>query len=86
MDISVPCCCYQYNLKMSLEFFLFFYFFYKWHIHFWNLYLILKESKSANHLIFLDCLTAMKIVVLENFDFQYSKNFLRIRFFGIELK
>ena len=27
----------------------------------------------------------MKIVVPENFDFQYSKNFLRIRFFGIEL-
>ena len=28
----------------------------------------------------------MKIVVPENFDFQYSKNFLRIRFFGSGLK
>ena len=28
----------------------------------------------------------MKIVVPKNFDFQYSKNFQRIRFFGIELK
>ena len=28
----------------------------------------------------------MKIVVPENFDFKYSKNFLRIRFFGMELK
>ena len=28
----------------------------------------------------------MKIVVPENFDFQYLKNFLRIRFFEIGLK
>ena len=28
----------------------------------------------------------MKIVYPENFAFQYSKNFLCIRFFGIELK
>ena len=28
----------------------------------------------------------MKIVVPENCDFQYSKNFLRIRFFEIGLK
>ena len=28
----------------------------------------------------------MKIVVPENFDFHYSKNFLRIRVFRIELK
>ena len=28
----------------------------------------------------------MKIVVPKNFDFQYSKNFLRIRFFAIGLK
>ena len=26
-------------------------------------------------------LTSMKIVIPENFDFQYSKNFLRMRFF-----
>ena len=37
-------------------------------------------------IIFLDYLTDMKIVVLENFDFQYSKNFLRDRFFRIGLK
>ena len=34
----------------------------------------------------LNYLTGRKIVVPENFDFQYSKNFLRIRFFGIGLK
>ena len=28
----------------------------------------------------------MKTVIPENFDFQYSKNFLRIRFFEIVLK
>ena len=28
----------------------------------------------------------MEIVVPENFDMQYSKNFLRVRFFGIRLK
>ena len=50
------------------------------------IYIVLKKSKSANHIIFLDYLTGMKIVVPENFDFQYSKNFLRIRFFGIGLK
>ena len=50
------------------------------------LYIILKENKSANLIIFFDYLTGMKIVVPENFDFQYSKNFLRIRFFGIGLK
>ena len=27
----------------------------------------------------------MKIVVSEKFDFEYAKNFLRIRFFRIEL-
>ena len=42
--------------------------------------------KSANHIIFLDYLTTMKSVVPENFDFQCSKNFLRIRFFAIGLK
>ena len=47
---------------------------------------ILKESKSSNHIIFLDYLTGMKIVVPENFDFQYSKNFLHIRFLGIGLR
>ena len=42
---------------------------------------------SADHIIFLDYLTSMKIAVPENFDFQYSKNFLRIsRFLGIGLK
>ena len=28
----------------------------------------------------------MKIVIPENFDFQYSKNLLHIQFFGIGLK
>ena len=28
----------------------------------------------------------MKIVIPENFDFQYLKNFLRIKFFRIGLK
>ena len=46
----------------------------------------MKESNSANHIISLDYLTSMKIIVPENFDFQYSKNFLRIRFFGIRLQ
>ena len=41
---------------------------------------------SANHIIFLSYLTDIKIVVPENFDFQYSKYFPRIRFFGITLK
>ena len=36
--------------------------------------------------MFLDYLTGMKYVVPENFDFQYSKTFLRIRFFEIGLK
>ena len=31
-------------------------------------------------------MTGMKIVVSENFDFQYSENFLRIRFIEIGLK
>ena len=73
--------------------FIYYYFFYKYHIHFCffyrcglHLYIILKVSKSTNHIIFLDCLTGMKIVAAKNFDFQYSKNFLRIRFFGIWLK
>ena len=35
---------------------------------------------SADHIISLDYLTGMKVVVLENFDFQYSKNFLRTDF------
>ena len=46
----------------------------------------MKENKRVNHIIFLDHLTGVKIVVPENFDFQYAKNFLRIRFFGIGLK
>ena len=33
------------------------------------MYIILKESKSANYIIFLDYLTGMKIVDPENFDF-----------------
>ena len=37
-------------------------------------------------MIFLDYLTGMKIVVPDNFDFQYSKNFLRIKFLEIGLK
>ena len=45
----------------------------------------MTESKSARHIIFLHYLTGMKIVS-ENFEFQYSKNFLRIRFFEIGLK
>ena len=48
--------------------------------------MILKESKSVNYIIFFDFSTGRKIVVPENFDFQYSRNFLRIRFFGIGLK
>ena len=47
---------------------------------------MLKKIKNTNYIIFLDYLTGMKIFVLKNFDFQYSKNFLRIRFFGIGLK
>ena len=43
-------------------------------------------KKSASRKIFLDYLTDMKIFVPENFDFRYSNNFLRIRFFGIGLK
>ena len=43
------------------------------------------KNKSANHIIFLGYLTDMKIIIPE-FDFQYSKKFLRIRFFGIGLK
>ena len=50
------------------------------------IYILLKKSKSANYIIFFDYLTDMKIVVPENFDFQYSKNFLSNRFFGIGLK
>ena len=30
----------------------------------------MKESKSVNHIIFLDYFIDMKIVVTENFDFQ----------------
>ena len=64
---------------MLLDFFLLFcFFFYKYHIHFCFLqmvlqyfYVILKESKSANHIIFLGYLTGMKIAVPENFDFQH---------------
>ena len=44
---------------------------------------MLKERKSANHIIFLEYLTGTKIVVPENFDFQYSKNFLLNRFLGL---
>ena len=44
---------------------------------------MLKESKSVNHIIFLDYLNSRKIVVL---DFQYTNNFLLIRFFVIGLK
>ena len=52
-----------------------------------NIYnIILKKTKRANHIIFLNYLTGMKIVVPDNFDFQYSKNFQRIRFSGIGLK
>ena len=51
-----------------------------------DLDIILKESEIANHIIFLDYLTGMKIVVPKNFDFQYSKNFPRIRFSEIVLK
>ena len=49
-------------------------------------YIILKENKSVNRIIFLDYLIGMKIVVPENFDFNYSKDFLLIRFSGISLK
>ena len=42
-----------------------------------------EKSKSADHIIFRNYLTGMKIVVRQNFDFQYSQNFLYIRFFGI---
>ena len=63
---------------MSLDLLIFFFFFFKYHLHFFfftdvdniYMYLILKESKSVNHFIFCDYLTAMKIVVPENFDFQ----------------
>ena len=65
-------------------------FFYKYHINFCFYYkcgcIILKESKSANHIIFLDYLTGMKIIIPENFDFQYLKNVPRIRCFGIDVK
>ena len=44
---------------------------------------MLKESTSANHTTFIDYLTGMKIVVPENFDFQYSTTFRRIRFLGL---
>ena len=40
----------------------------------------------ANHIIFLDYLTGIKIVVPENFDLQYLKNFLLIKFYKIGLK
>ena len=43
---------------------------------------ILKESKNVNYIIFFDFLTGMKIVVPENFNFQYPNNFLSIIFFG----
>ena len=43
-----------------------------------------QECKPHNFPWLLD--QQKKIVVPENFDFQYSKNFLRIRFFGIGLK
>ena len=61
---------------MSLEFF--FNFFNKYHIHscfFYrsgqHLYIILKENYNENYIIFLNYLIGMKIVVPENFDFQY---------------
>ena len=47
---------------------------------------MLKESESVNYIIFLDYWTGRKIVVPENFDFRYSKNFLGIRFFEIGLR
>ena len=78
--------------KCHYIFYYFFMFFHKYHIHFcfsgdgWHIYIILKESKSAKYIIFLDYLTGMKIAVPENFDFQYSKNSLSIRFFRIRLK
>ena len=77
-----------YHLEMWLESFFFINtklicVFYRYGYH---LYIILKESKSVNHIIFLDYLTGMKIVVSENFNFQYSKNYLCIRCFGIRLK
>ena len=65
------------------------YSFYKYEIHFCFVHIGIisiyntEGCTSANRIIFLDYLTAMKIVVTENFDFQYSKNFLRITFFGI---
>ena len=46
----------------------------------------MKESKSAKHIILFNYLSGMKIFVPKNFDFQYSKNSLQIRFFGIGLK
>ena len=62
---------------MSLDLLIFFFFFLNTtSIFFFTdvdniyMYLILKESKSVNHFIFCDYLTAMKIVVPENFDFQ----------------
>ena len=48
--------------------------------------IILEAIESENHIISLDSLTGMKSVVPENFDFQYSKNLLRIWFFWIGLK
>ena len=60
------------------------YIIYSMRLHFYHIYIILKER--ANHIIFLDYLTGMKIVVRENLNFEYSKNFLCIRFFGIGLK
>ena len=53
-----------------------------------NIYIciILKESVSANHIIFFDYLTGMKIIFPENSDIQYSKNVLHIIFFRIVLQ
>ena len=51
-----------------------------------RVYITLNKSKSANYIIFLDYSTGRKIVVPENFDFQYSKNFLCIKFFGPRAK
>ena len=85
-----PRSCSQCNLKKSLEFFLFFFInptltFFFTDVD--NIYTYNTEySQSANHIIFLDYVSSMEIVVPENFDFQYSKNFLRIRFFRIGLK
>ena len=54
-----------------------FFFFYNCHINFLfyrcgeHLYITLKESKSTNYIIFFDYSTGIKIIVPENFDFQY---------------